>query len=84
MPEHDEPVIVAGYAFLFTTSGQTRFVRMSVDEDNDATFDYGTWTLADDLRAARERRPVTATRPSARRRLSIDVPDRWPSTPAIC
>ena len=46
VPEHDEPQVVGGYAFLFTVGGVTRFVRMSVDESNVATFDYGTWTLA--------------------------------------
>jgi hypothetical protein len=45
-PEHDDPQIVAGYAFLFTRGGVIRYVRLSVDDSNQATYDYGTWTLA--------------------------------------
>ena len=31
--EHDDPDIVAGYVFLFTKAGVTKFVRLSVDEE---------------------------------------------------
>ena len=41
--EHDEPLIEAGYIFLFTESGVTRFVRLRVDELFGATYDYGTY-----------------------------------------
>ena len=43
--EHDEDEIVAGYVFLFTVNGATRFVRLSVDVDFQATYDYGTYTF---------------------------------------
>ena len=43
--EHDDPIIVAGYAFLFTVNGVTRFVRLSVDEDFNDTYEYGTYTF---------------------------------------
>ena len=44
--EHDESQVVAGYVFLFTKNGITRFVRLSVDEFFDDTYDYGTYNPA--------------------------------------
>lgn len=43
--EHDEEQIVAGYVFLFTVNGVTRFVRLSSDVNFEATYDYGTYTF---------------------------------------
>ncbi|HXV33757.1 MAG TPA: hypothetical protein VD769_07085 [Gaiellaceae bacterium] len=44
--EHDEPEIAAGYVFLFSKGGTTKFVRLSVDEFFDPTYDYGTYDPA--------------------------------------
>ena len=48
-PEHDDgEVNVAGFAYLFTTDGQTRFVRGegSAPDQGGIRYEYGTWTRA--------------------------------------
>ncbi len=70
VPEHDDPVVVAGYAFIFDHEGQTRYVRMSVDAADGVIFDYGTWSLSPNSTFTQQGLTTGGrdTRPSARPR----------------
>jgi hypothetical protein len=77
-PEHDEDDAVAGFAFLFTTGGQARYVRVEAPRGAPVRYDHGTWTRAGGFASAGATTGeiVTGFHGSA----TIDVPGIAPGT----
>ncbi len=74
MPEHEDGIPVAGYAFVYSVGPQAYYVRASVPQSGPTTFDHGTYTGGLNFVSAGSTTGLVENGAGAGGTVTIDVP----------